>query len=58
MNNSGSLSLIVGPVLAGKTSELIRQVRRFHLAKRRCLIARYDSPDLHKRSDLETQYEE
>ena len=55
----GKISLILGPMFAGKTSSLIRRYRRYTVAGKRCLLVkhindtRYDSEqlcthDLHK----------
>jgi len=38
---SGSIHLILGPMWAGKTSELIRKYRRYKVAGKRCLLIKY-----------------
>lgn len=37
----GELQLIVGPMFSGKSTELIRRVRRFAHAKLQCLVVKY-----------------
>lgn len=39
------ITLILGPMYAGKSSELIRLVRRHHIAKKDCLIVKYSKDD-------------
>lgn len=35
------IELILGPMFSGKSSELLRKVRRFEIAKKRCLVINY-----------------
>ncbi len=37
----GSIQVIFGPMFSGKTTELIRIVKRFSIAKKRCLMIKY-----------------
>lgn len=37
----GEITLILGPMFSGKTSELIRLIRRYTCAKRRCVVIKY-----------------
>jgi thymidine kinase len=41
----GEITLILGPMFSGKTSELIRLVRRYTCAKRRCVVIKYFKDD-------------
>jgi thymidine kinase len=41
----GRIELIVGPMFAGKTTELLRRLRRHELAGRRCLIVKHALDD-------------
>ena len=41
----GRVELIVGPMFAGKTTELLRRLRRHELAGRRCLIVKHALDD-------------
>lgn len=38
---SGEIQVIFGPMFSGKTTELIRRLKRYQIAKYRCLIVRY-----------------
>lgn len=40
-NHPGSIVLILGPMFAGKTTELMRRVKRELFAQRRCAIVKY-----------------
>ena len=40
-NYSGSIDVIFGPMFSGKTTELIRLVKRFGHARKKCLIVNY-----------------
>ncbi|KAM6403455.1 thymidine kinase, cytosolic [Rhynochetos jubatus] len=37
----GQIQLIFGPMFSGKSTELLRRVRRFQLAQYRCLLVKY-----------------
>ena len=37
----GKIELIIGPMFAGKTTELFRLVKRYQHAKLKCLIVSY-----------------
>ena len=37
----GNIQVIFGPMFSGKTTELIRRVKRFSIAKKACLIIKY-----------------
>eukprot|EP00828_Plagiopyla_frontata_P003738 TRINITY_DN11212_c0_g1_i2.p1 TRINITY_DN11212_c0_g1~~TRINITY_DN11212_c0_g1_i2.p1 ORF type:complete len:227 (+),score=39.48 TRINITY_DN11212_c0_g1_i2:209-889(+) len=38
---NGKIELIAGPMFAGKSSELLRQVKRYRHAKKKCLLVNY-----------------
>jgi hypothetical protein len=38
---SGEIQLILGPMFSGKTTELLRRVRRYQFAHRKCFIIKY-----------------
>jgi thymidine kinase len=40
-SNTGSITMIVGPMFSGKTTELIRLIRRSKIANKKCLIVKY-----------------
>lgn len=39
--SEGSIDLVIGPMFAGKTTELIRRVRRNVAASKKCLLVKY-----------------
>lgn len=41
MSPPGEIQIILGPMFSGKTSELMRRVRRSGIAGRKCLIIKY-----------------
>ena len=41
VTEDGSIALIFGPMFSGKSSELQRRLRRFTVAKKRCLLLKY-----------------
>jgi thymidine kinase len=46
--NKGRIDLILGPMFAGKTTELMRQMRRYKIALKSCIIVK---------SSIDTRYE-
>lgn len=38
---SGSIELILGPMFSGKSTELIRRIRRLTVASKKCLVVKY-----------------
>ena len=41
MNFKGQIQSIFGPMFSGKTSELIRKIKRYNLAKKKCLVINF-----------------
>ena len=39
--NSGEIQLILGPMFAGKTTEMFRRIKRYTAANRNCIIIKY-----------------
>lgn len=39
--SNGSIDLVIGPMFSGKTTELIRRVRRNVAASKKCLLVKY-----------------
>lgn len=39
--SNGHLSLVIGPMFSGKSSEMQRVVRRYELSKKNCLIVNF-----------------
>ena len=40
--NYGRFNLILGPMYSGKTSELLRRLNRYKIAKKKCLLIKFD----------------
>lgn len=38
---SGRLEMIIGPMFSGKSTELLRKVKRYQIAKKNCLVINY-----------------
>lgn len=57
-NNNNShqqpLTVIFGPMFSGKTTELMRRLRRYQLAKHRCLVVKYANDVRYDSSALAT----
>lgn len=41
MHHSGHIELILGPMFSGKSSEMLRKVRRYEHARKKCLVVNY-----------------
>ena len=41
LSHSGFIDVIYGPMFSGKSSEMLRKVRRYRHAKKKCLIINY-----------------
>jgi len=41
MQEVGHIELILGPMFSGKSSEMLRKVRRYEHARKKCLIVNY-----------------
>ena len=39
--NSGQIQVIFGPMFSGKSTELMRRIRRLSLAQSKCLVVKY-----------------
>eukprot|EP00761_Pharyngomonas_kirbyi_P004893 gb/GECH01004898.1/.p1 GENE.gb/GECH01004898.1/~~gb/GECH01004898.1/.p1 ORF type:complete len:188 (+),score=37.20 gb/GECH01004898.1/:1-564(+) len=40
MNYSGHIQLIIGPMFAGKTTELLRRIKKYIIARKECLLVK------------------
>jgi hypothetical protein len=52
--NAGEIQLIFGPMFSGKSTELLRRVRRFKAARRRCLLVKYIADTRYSESSVST----
>lgn len=41
MQSIGHIELILGPMFSGKSSEMMRKVRRYQHARKNCLVINY-----------------
>jgi thymidine kinase len=51
MQDLGSIEIIYGPMFSGKSSELLRKIRRFEHAKKRCLVINYQHDNRYTQAD-------
>lgn len=51
---TGRLELILGPMFAGKTTEMLRRVRRHKVAQKRCLIVKYERDTRYSDTNVST----
>jgi len=52
-NNKGYITLIIGPMFSGKTTELIRLIKRATIAGKKCVVVKYDK-DIRYGDELHT----
>nr|ACO11457.1 Thymidine kinase [Caligus rogercresseyi] len=50
----GQIQLIIGPMFSGKSTELIRRLRRLLCAKFKCLIVKYSKDDRYDENGIAT----
>ncbi|XP_022644262.1 thymidine kinase, cytosolic-like [Varroa jacobsoni] len=53
-NSHGHIQLVLGPMFSGKTTELIRRMRRYKIANLRCLLVKYEKDDRYDAQDVTT----
>lgn len=54
MVQTGSIELIIGPMFSGKTTELMRRIKRHSIAKRKCIILKYNKDVRYSTENLST----
>jgi len=52
--NPGSIQIILGPMFSGKTTELLRRIRRFTVANRTCLVIKYKKDTRYSADEMST----
>jgi thymidine kinase len=55
---SGHLSLIVGPMFSGKSSELQRVVRRYEISKKTCLVVNFALDSRYSAEDVVSTHDQ
>ncbi len=51
---SGQIQIIFGPMFSGKTTELLRRIRRFTVANRTCLVIKYKQDTRYSEEHMST----
>jgi thymidine kinase len=54
MEHVGEIQLILGPMFSGKSTELLRRIRRYTVAKRKCLVVKYKQDTRYSQESLAT----
>ena len=52
--NRGQIQIIFGPMFSGKTTELLRRLKRYQIAKHNCLIIKYAKDVRYERDGIAT----
>ncbi|XP_060063456.1 thymidine kinase, cytosolic-like [Ylistrum balloti] len=50
----GQIQLIIGPMFSGKTTELMRRLKRYQIANYKCLVIKYSKDDRYDKEGLAT----
>jgi thymidine kinase len=53
-NQGGEIQMIMGPMFSGKTTELLRRLRRYQIAQQKCLVIKYAGDDRYDPNELTT----
>eukprot|EP01132_Coremiostelium_polycephalum_P003891 gene3891-4857_t len=51
---TGRIQIIFGPMFSGKTTELIRRIKRFNFANKKCLVIKYSRDTRYNTKEVET----
>ena len=51
---AGHIQMILGPMFAGKSTELLRRVKRYELAKKKCLLIKSVNDDRYSKDCIST----
>jgi len=54
MKQRGRIELIMGPMFAGKSTELLRRVRRLEISGKKCLNIKYAADQRYKKDGIAT----
>jgi thymidine kinase len=55
-NTFGQIQLIIGPMFSGKTTELIRRMKRYETANQKCMIIKYENDTRYDEDNQNTIY--
>lgn len=50
----GEIQMIIGPMFSGKSTELLRRIKRFTVAKRNCVVVKYNKDNRYSHNKLST----
>jgi thymidine kinase len=53
----GRIELIYGPMFSGKSSEMMRRVRRLQYAKKKCLIINYHADNRYSTEEVASTHD-
>lgn len=53
-----SIELVIGPMFSGKTSELMRRVKRWTMAGKQCVVVRYLNDNRYTRQELISSHDQ
>ncbi|XP_069123864.1 thymidine kinase, cytosolic-like isoform X2 [Argopecten irradians] len=53
-STKGQIQLIIGPMFSGKTTELMRRLKRYQIANYKCLVIKYSKDDRYEKEGLAT----
>lgn len=52
----GSIELIIGPMFSGKSTELIRRIRRYDISNKKCLVFKYNKDLRYEENESTIRY--
>ena len=50
----GSIELVLGPMFSGKSTELLRRIRRYRFAKKNCVVVKYKFDTRYSKEEVST----
>jgi len=53
-HNKGQIQVIFGPMFSGKTTELLRRIKRYQVAKYKCAVIKYENDKRYDADDVST----
>ena len=49
---NGHIEIIIGPMFSGKSTELMRKVKRYTIAQKKCLVVNYAKDNRYSKEDV------
>jgi thymidine kinase len=53
-NLTGEIQVIFGPMFSGKSTELLRRIKRYTVASRNCLVVKYKADTRYSEENMST----